>query len=537
MHQTIGTGAATGTEAAGDLIRELVRAVRAFRLYAGEHPALERMLQRLAESWEAATASGLLTLQFTHDEVRLGECVLHRSTSRQDPMPSLLYDHGIGGLELSAGIDADELHRLAAILATEPGPHDDFAALLWEGNLLCVRVLAEDDGLGPRIPYAALDDEVTALADEEDPDVPARRLSHEEAAIDGELSAGERALLATMVQSDGLVGTVRHAARIICALATEDLDIHQAETLESAITAVVQFAARTGDLEGATEMLVRAHRMRESTRDLELQVGELALACFLDEETLTQLLAQLDRRETLDARDLGDLMTLLGPSTAGVFARWLLETRHAAIVGAALRLFGDVATAALAPLYANATPEEKARITPALLDIGTTNALLTMAQEFATLPEGEQLRLLRTLSRSEEPALRSVVRSALRDGSERVRRTAADAARKMDADAIAALVREQFRTGAFDARREDEVSYYFEMLARIGNREVARALAEQCVVRGLRRAFGRLTDLQVLCLRSLRRMRDSAARGVVADLRARAPRLVRDVLDDPLADL
>jgi hypothetical protein len=63
---------------------------------------------------------------------------------------------------------------------------------------------------------------------------------------------------------------------------------------------------------------------------------------------------------------------------------------------------------------------------------------------------------------------------------------------------------------------------------------VARLLADHCIPRGFLLGFVRLTAVQQLCARALRRMRAPDARPIVEELRRRAPRAVREILDDPL---
>jgi HEAT repeat protein len=315
------------------------------------------------------------------------------------------------------------------------------------------------------------------------------------------------------------------------------MTLRDAETLERSTTHLVTAMARTADLEGIAEMLRRVAAMRQSEADLELQVAELSLAVLLDPENLRSLLRGVDCREFLDRRQLGELLALLGPTAAPEAANWLMETRHPKEVAQALRVFGDEAAEALVPLYQEASTEERDRIGPAFLEIGTPEAFQALAADFPRLSERSRLHLIQVIGRTKDAELRDVIVSALEDRSERVRRAAVGAMRSADAPSVAAALAGMFEREIFSRRTRSEVNDFFEMLARIANAELAGVLAAQCVPKRLFLASKKLTPLQELCLRALRRVRAPDARAVVDHLRAKGPKAVRDRMNDPLADL
>ena len=114
---------------------------------------------------------------------------------------------------------------------------------------------------------------------------------------------------------------------------------------------------------------------------------------------------------------------------------------------------------------------------------------------------------------------------------------ATGALRRVDAPLVTVVLERLFLAKAFDDRTEEEVSDFFEMLARVGDAEVARVLATHAVPRGVLGRLRRLTPLQRLSLGSLRRMRSPEARDVADEVRESAPRAVRDILDDRFGDL
>jgi hypothetical protein len=134
--------------------------------------------------------------------------------------------------------------------------------------------------------------------------------------------------------------------------------------------------------------------------------------------------------------------------------------------------------------------------------------------------------------------VRATILRALRDPSLRVRRAAVGALRRGDAPEVAKLLPLFLETGALEQADKKEMEGFFDMLARIGDAGVARALGEHCAPRGrlslLRR---KLTPLQRFCLKALRRMHSADVRAVVEQLRPRLPREAREILDDPLGGL
>jgi len=451
---------------------------------------------------------------------------------------------------LNGGIHTDELRRFAEVLASDPDLDADYGALLWEAELVSIQVLLDtEDPDEPAMPVAQFGPEVANVADDDDPryepqyeeergQLDARGMlgmeEEEDLHADNfELTPRESDRIARMVTDENYVNTVRHTARIVHSLAREDLTADEAEPLERVVHSLVATVCAAGDLEGAIEMVDRAHLMRASDRDLETQVGELSFARFLDPNNLKKLFATLDSCEYVEARALGDLLTRLGPHAATDTGHWLVVTRHPEIVAQAMRLFGEEATKVLNPLYEQGTADTRDRISPALLEIGTPDALRPLAADLPTLPEPNRVQLLKSLGRSQDPALREAVVACLSDKSERVRRAAANVLKRIDAALVAATVQRMFEREVFHEREDEEVTEFFEILGAIGDRELADVLAATCRARGLRRAFMKPTPLQKLTLRALRRMRDPGAREIVDRLASKGPKVVREILDDP----
>jgi len=551
MSRGIGVYTEHEIQNAKDLVRALVKVIRGFRLYDDDHPTLDRTQGMFRRKWQLATAGGPLQLRLTEDLVLIEDQCIYESTGRNDVLPSVLYDHGIVGLIFLPGVDETESRRFAKALSEEPDPSVDFSTLLWEADLQFVQVLLDSDEADDE-DATVFADEVVQMGDSQDPpfapqyELELRELDRsihieEDSGIDRDLFAmtdTEKRRIAELVLEDNYLHTLRHSARVVHALSREDIKPEEAPTLENTMRILVGATLLAADIDGVLEMLRRAHYMRSSKLDLELRLGEMTYACMLERDNLRTLLRGLDGHEYIDPRTLGELLAQLGREAAPHVAQWLLETPHCDVVAQAQRLYGDSATEVLVPLYMNGTQEDRDRIGPALLSIGSAEALTALSSDFRTLPEQGRLKLLAVIARSTEPELRRVIVGALGDASERVRRAGIGALRKGDGPLLAPSVRAMFDNDVFDTLADREVKDFFELFGRIGDANVANALAEQCTPRKRFGLFGGgLTPMQNLCLRALRRMRDPSARAVVDDLKRHGPRHVREILDDPLADL
>jgi hypothetical protein len=552
MGESLGIYSEVEYEAARDFVRDLIRSIRTWRLYEGDHPALGELQIKLRRKWDHATAGGPLPLRLTPHKVMLEDEMLFQAAGKEI-LPGRLYEHGIVGFVLETGIEPAEARRFVGALATEPGPSVDYASLLWEAGLNHVQVLldtdqGDDDAVDSPEEFAS---QVANLGDEQDPgtgddyEEEREELASQgtDTALDPEdfdrfaLTPAENAEIEQIVESDRYESTVRQAARMIHSMAREALSPEEATTLERGIAALAGAVACSGDIGAAIEIAARARRMCQSDRDLELRVGELTLDAFLDPQQLWVFLRGLDKRDYLDRRALAEFFAQLGDGAAATVGEWLLETEKPEGAAAAMRVFGESGTEVLVGLYVGNGALGRERVGPALLKLGTPRALLALAAEFAKLPQATRLKLLHLIGRNEDPGLRQAVLIALDDPAQPVRTAALNIVRKHDAPQLAALLDDFFERGVFESRYRKETEDFFEMLARIGDANVARVLAERCLPKRFRLGFGGMTPLQQLCVRALRRMRSPDARPVIEELKRRGPKAVREILEDPLGDV
>ncbi len=540
-------------QAARELIRELVRAVRGYRLYEGNHPTLSEMFLALRKKWDVATAGGPISLRLTDREVLLDEASVYRAASAGEMVPSALFDNGVVGFVFKRGAAPEEVERLVGVLGTDPESLPDIASLLWEADLNHLQILLDADEIDDEADAEGPEDfaeQVATMGEAGDPPAPppldgeAAELAqilaqHAQAAGHPALSLSgpDADTVRRLVAEDDHAGTLRHAARVIHSVARTECTPEEASCVEKVLRSVVASLAAAGDLAGATEMLERARRMAASAAPLEMRAGEATLAAFSEPAHLSVFLHSLNRVERLEPRPLAECFAHLDPSAAGLVAGWLLETRHPLAVTQAIRVFGQAAVEALVPLYRGREGRGRDRIAPALLELGTPEALAAVAAEFRTLSEAHRLQLVQVAERNDERALRRILVDALQDPVQRIRTAAIAGLKKSEAADLAPLLEGMLDSRVFESRTNEECESFFLMVARIGDEAVARALAPHCLPRSFTRRFRAPGPLQILCIHALRRMRGPGPRAVADEVRERAPKAVREILDDPLADL
>jgi len=551
MSERLGIYSERELEAARLVVRELIRVVRSFRLYEGNHPTLDGMQKALRRTWEQATAGGPLSLRLTERKVLLQDEPVHTSTASNDVIPCALYEHGVVGLVLKRGLEPAEAYRLVEVLSCEPDPSIDYASLLWEADLKHVQVLLDSDDLDDDLPTTPEEfaQQLKTLSEPGDPRAGAdydkeraelaARVAESGAAdpvADKDrfaLTEGERLYVARMLENDHYLSTVRHATRLVHAMVRDEIDADEAASLEKALQALLVAVISAGDLEGALEIARRGGDMARSEHPAEMHLGELTVELLQDKEALSAFLRGLEDHSYLDTRTLNEFLAAIGPNAAPVVAMWLLETeKYADVLAPTFRMYGPASTRVLVPLYAKADPDGRKRIASALLEIGTPDALVALIPEFDDLPEESRLQILHLVGRNTDPSLRQVIFHALADRSDRVRHAAIGSVRRADAMGLAPIVTEMLAEGDLERWPEEEVVDFLEMLSRVGDISIAKALAEYSAPKSFWKGLKKLSPLQEACVRALRRMRSADARQVVENLRQKGPRTVRDILDE-----
>ena len=539
-------------EAAEGFVKELVRVVRSHRLYQGNHLNLEGMFEQISRKCDAAAARRPLVLTLTPTELHARGELLLSVSSEAEVVPGLLYDHGVVGLEFEAGMPESEARALIEILAAEPDPATDYPTLLWEADLRHVRVLldADEDEEEPPSSPQQFARQVATMGDVDDPPVQPEyheernelrlRAAPEPPQLEGEqfeLTEADHWQVGALLAGDGFAATARHAARVVHGMANEPMADDEQTAAAHSLRMLLFSLCGSGDLEGLMEIHTRGSRLAASGAEQKVRLGNAALDVLREPGTVARLTRGLDKRESVDSDALKKLIDHAGPTAIPALADWLTRSAHPAAAAQALAVFGSESVEALVPLYRTGPHEHRARIAPALLHLATPEALAVLADEFECLDDGERLRLIQMIEASADAGMRSLVVRALDDPARKVRRAALIAVNRDDAPHLARVLETRLRQGALDEIDKEELSAFFDMLARVGDAEVAQILISHCQPKRLRLARSRLTRVQQRCVRTLRRMRSEDARKAVEELREHGPRALREALEDPLGDL
>lgn len=132
-----GRAEALSTAPVEELLRALVKAVRAFQMYLPNNPMYQRAEQGLQAAfrpvWELHDE---LALSIVETEIHWEEAVVYSAPSKSESFAWVLYKDGMRHLTLRRGVERQEIGRFlqivsrARLLAADAG--DDLLTLLWE---------------------------------------------------------------------------------------------------------------------------------------------------------------------------------------------------------------------------------------------------------------------------------------------------------------------------------------------------------------------------------------------------------------------
>lgn len=132
------------TRAAGSWVNQLGRTLKTCRLYDGNNPTVIRFREELAASLtRVLDEHGPLTLEFTSDDVKVGDHSLYPARSRDDNLALPFHRDGVRHLMFSPGIEPSELDRVIDGILQVTGQNvgqDDLVTLLWEAHLPHVEI-------------------------------------------------------------------------------------------------------------------------------------------------------------------------------------------------------------------------------------------------------------------------------------------------------------------------------------------------------------------------------------------------------------
>lgn len=128
-----------------ELLRTLVKGLRAFQMYLPNNPIYQRAIQNVRASFQPIWAGGLdrIVLQIVETDIIWEEQVVYHQPNKSDSLAWSLFKDGMRVLTLFPGVEDEEIIRFLEIvqrartLAADAG--DDLLTLLWEQDFTLVQ--------------------------------------------------------------------------------------------------------------------------------------------------------------------------------------------------------------------------------------------------------------------------------------------------------------------------------------------------------------------------------------------------------------
>lgn len=128
-----------------ELLRTLVKGLRAFQMYLPNNPVYQRAIQNVRASFQPLWAGGLdrLVLEIVETDIVWEEHVVYHQPTKADSLAWSLFKDGMRVLTLFPGVEEEEIIRFldlvqrARTLAPDAG--DDLLTLLWEQDFALVQ--------------------------------------------------------------------------------------------------------------------------------------------------------------------------------------------------------------------------------------------------------------------------------------------------------------------------------------------------------------------------------------------------------------
>lgn len=128
-----------------ELLRTLVKGLRAFQMYLPNNPIYQRAIQNVRASFQPIWAGGMdrIVLQIVETDIIWEEQVVYHQPNKADSLAWSLFKDGMRVLTLFPGVEDEEIIRFLEIvqrartLAADAG--DDLLTLLWEQDFTLVQ--------------------------------------------------------------------------------------------------------------------------------------------------------------------------------------------------------------------------------------------------------------------------------------------------------------------------------------------------------------------------------------------------------------
>ena len=332
-----------------EMLKLLVKAVRAHQLYLHNNPIYLRAIELLRQSFAAIWAHGdEIHLIVTETDFRwCGVAVLTEATKSTDSLPWLFFKDGIREVVVQRGFEASEVLGLLDIVqrSRNASPEqDDLLTMLWEKDFLCLRYRFVDLAVEAAAPLDASQPaevrpaNVTPQVLEEEPPEQTRAgvVSLED--FDSTLyflDESEVHYLTEAVRAEYAADLRRNVIDILFDVFEQQTDAKVRDEICSIVDNLMVHLLSATQLSTVASLIREALATAERGRDV--QPGHArALRAIPDRlsapEALAQLLQALDEAAELPPGDeLSELFEQLRPSALGTVFAWLGKLQNTAL--------------------------------------------------------------------------------------------------------------------------------------------------------------------------------------------------------------
>ncbi|MFN8581858.1 MAG: HEAT repeat domain-containing protein [Gemmatimonadaceae bacterium] len=324
-----------------EMLRLFARAMRAHQLYLHNNPtylkALENVKAAFPPIWQHTET---LILEVTDTQLRWeGHVVVSEPDKTSDALPWVLYKDGIRELQLSRGVEQQEIIALLQIIAKvrKASPdEDDLLTLLWEQEFATVRYRYVDVSMETALPLEASDDaSKERLVESHMVQEPAQEDIRPAGVVNLDdfsatlyfLDEREVEYLRGEIQSEYASDLRSNVVAALIDIFEQQTDGKVREEITRLLDSMLVQLLSAGHLKAAAYLLREVTVAAGRARDLSPVQKEALLALparMSDPEALTQLLQTLDDWVELPAQDdLNALFDQLRVTAMGTVFTWL----------------------------------------------------------------------------------------------------------------------------------------------------------------------------------------------------------------------
>jgi hypothetical protein len=499
-----------------DLMRALVRALKAKKMYPANNPVLGRILSELQDAVMGMLEDlEELTLKVEQADLLYAGTSVYHNPGKRESLAWRFHRDGITEITFGSGLTPPELNAFLDVLAraTEmQGVEDDLVTMLWEQEFSHIRYAylaiedlqenllegvepgeGEVDGEEREVPWPGANSSGFELIVEA-PDAtgegsgersddwnelnPTVDITERCPAHLLELTPQELQDLAEEIHLEHSRPLTELALEILTEVAEDERNADRFADLARAMAELVVIALADTDLTRATQVLATL-RALSSERGVDP-------AGFLAEpgDLVRQAIAGVHHFPDADTSSLPEFLAHLGPDAIDPVCDLLEDRSEEAMhpqLAAALSLLAPQAIAAVRDRLASATGAPAAHILAALAATPTPEALGVLAQAIEHSEPRVRREALAALLRrgaATKPEVRERIARALQDDDAQVRTAALTVARECPGDDMGARLLAIVESPRFRERAAAEKKSYFDALARIHNPLLRKSLRE-----------------------------------------------------------